>query len=390
MVLISSLVHPPPPTHSRSLAPPFPFASRCNPALVFIGSLSGSRACLEASRILHGRLLRCVLQCSTFVFDATPLAALLNRFGTDTQSVDMEMPGALIQCLQTLVYDVPVMGLCSPLQHFGVLLTVPGEGGGRNEERTGVPGRPGKGGGMRVPEAACRPRVHLRGRQQSPAAAPTHTYLCGLVWQLWWSGHRGVQGVAVGQGAVEWHHRNRGGSGNRTSRWQSFSRALLERPLSVGDAVYQDKVAVWGRRWRGRQTEDGVHQGTRVPRQTHSVVQGGGGGAALLLLGKTLFWALMAFGLRTHHPRVPANRVGSLVKSTPKRDQGHIPRLLRGYWRSTPQGMMLDVGPLVKSSPCGFGPSSDPCDVQYKYAPTPRRGFCRDPPDPPNPLRPPT
>lgn len=91
-------------------------------ALMFVSSLSASYGRLRASRTLHQDMVTSVLQARvTAFYDATPLGRILNRFSTDMEEADTNLPnalGACVTCFAMLLASVAAIAIAT----YGVCL----------------------------------------------------------------------------------------------------------------------------------------------------------------------------------------------------------------------------------------------------------------------------
>ncbi|PKY06331.1 ATP-dependent bile acid permease [Aspergillus campestris IBT 28561] len=72
---------------------------------------------LQASKIIHSRLLRAVMHAKFKFFDSTPLGQLMNRFSKDIESVDQDVaPVAIgmIHCLASVIMIVVLISVITP------------------------------------------------------------------------------------------------------------------------------------------------------------------------------------------------------------------------------------------------------------------------------------
>ena len=72
---------------------------------------------LNASRIIHTRLLNSVLRAKFKFFDSTPLGQIMNRFSKDLQAVDQDLTpvaAGVMQCLFTIITIVILISVITP------------------------------------------------------------------------------------------------------------------------------------------------------------------------------------------------------------------------------------------------------------------------------------
>ncbi|XP_061766165.1 canalicular multispecific organic anion transporter 1 [Nerophis ophidion] len=84
---------------------------------VFLGTLVLVKASLEASRILHSRLLNNLLRVPMLFFDTTPIGRVVNRFAKDIFTVDEVIPQsfrAWLMCLLGVLGTLFVICLATP------------------------------------------------------------------------------------------------------------------------------------------------------------------------------------------------------------------------------------------------------------------------------------
>ncbi|XP_072247113.1 ATP-binding cassette sub-family C member 2 isoform X2 [Leuresthes tenuis] len=86
--------------------------------LVFLGTFLFAKASVDASRILHSRLLHNILRVPMTFFDTTPSGRIVNRFAKDIFSVDEAIPQsfrAWITCLLSVLSTLLVICLATPI-----------------------------------------------------------------------------------------------------------------------------------------------------------------------------------------------------------------------------------------------------------------------------------
>ena len=77
----------------------------------------GLYACRRTSRVQHKRLLHNVLAAGMTFFDTTPTGRLLNRFGSDVESMDRHLPWTLLhmlKCVFGIVGSIVMLGIAIP------------------------------------------------------------------------------------------------------------------------------------------------------------------------------------------------------------------------------------------------------------------------------------
>ncbi|XP_023182733.1 canalicular multispecific organic anion transporter 1-like isoform X1 [Xiphophorus maculatus] len=93
--------------------------------LVFIGTLLLANASVNASRILHSRLLNNILRVPMLFFDTTPIGRVVNRFAKDIFTVDEAIPQSFrswILCLLGVLGTLFVICLATP---FFTIIIIP-------------------------------------------------------------------------------------------------------------------------------------------------------------------------------------------------------------------------------------------------------------------------
>lgn len=86
--------------------------------LVFLGTLLLANASINASRILHSRLLHNIMRVPMLFFDTTPTGRVVNRFAKDIFTVDETIPASLrswILCLLGVLGTLFVICLATPI-----------------------------------------------------------------------------------------------------------------------------------------------------------------------------------------------------------------------------------------------------------------------------------
>lgn len=92
---------------------------------VFIGTLLLANASVDASRILHSRLLHNILRVPMIFFDTTPIGRVVNRFAKDIFTVDEAIPQSFrswLLCLLGVVGTLFVICLATP---FFTIIIIP-------------------------------------------------------------------------------------------------------------------------------------------------------------------------------------------------------------------------------------------------------------------------
>uniref|UniRef100_A0A8C2XRX4 Uncharacterized protein n=1 Tax=Cyclopterus lumpus TaxID=8103 RepID=A0A8C2XRX4_CYCLU len=92
---------------------------------VFIGTLLLANASVDASRILHSRLLNNILRVPMIFFDTTPIGRVVNRFAKDIFTVDEAIPQSFrswLLCLLGVVGTLFVICLATP---FFTIIIIP-------------------------------------------------------------------------------------------------------------------------------------------------------------------------------------------------------------------------------------------------------------------------
>ncbi|KAM4591513.1 ATP-binding cassette sub-family C member 2 [Odontesthes bonariensis] len=92
---------------------------------VFLGTFIFAKASIDASRILHSRLLNNILRVPMVFFDTTPIGRIVNRFAKDIFSVDEAIPMSLrswIMCLLGVLSTLVVICLATP---FFIVIIIP-------------------------------------------------------------------------------------------------------------------------------------------------------------------------------------------------------------------------------------------------------------------------
>ncbi|XP_068424094.1 ATP-binding cassette sub-family C member 2 [Clinocottus analis] len=92
---------------------------------VFIGTLLLANASIDASRILHSRLLNNILRVPMIFFDTTPIGRVVNRFAKDIFTVDEAIPQSFrswLLCLLGVLGTLFVICLATP---FFTIIIIP-------------------------------------------------------------------------------------------------------------------------------------------------------------------------------------------------------------------------------------------------------------------------
>ncbi|KAM6997810.1 ATP-binding cassette sub-family C member 2 isoform 2-T2 [Tautogolabrus adspersus] len=92
---------------------------------VFLGTLLLANASVNASRILHSRLLNNILRVPMFFFDTTPIGRVVNRFAKDIFTVDEAIPQSFrswLMCLLGVLGTLFVICLATP---FFTIIIIP-------------------------------------------------------------------------------------------------------------------------------------------------------------------------------------------------------------------------------------------------------------------------
>ncbi|KAM4729257.1 ATP-binding cassette sub-family C member 2 [Anableps anableps] len=93
--------------------------------LVFLGTLLLANASIDASQILHSRLLNNILRVPMLFFDTTPIGRVVNRFAKDIFTVDEAIPQSFrswILCLLGVLGTLFVICLATP---FFTIIIIP-------------------------------------------------------------------------------------------------------------------------------------------------------------------------------------------------------------------------------------------------------------------------
>ncbi|XP_072339969.1 ATP-binding cassette sub-family C member 3 isoform X3 [Scyliorhinus torazame] len=80
---------------------------------------------LKASRLIHGNMLDHVFCCSLSFFESTPTGRLLNRFGKDMDTIDVNIPENIDVWIRCLLYTLVVLLICCSLSPAFLLVIVP-------------------------------------------------------------------------------------------------------------------------------------------------------------------------------------------------------------------------------------------------------------------------
>ncbi|XP_060700648.1 ATP-binding cassette sub-family C member 3 isoform X5 [Hemiscyllium ocellatum] len=80
---------------------------------------------LKASRLIHLHILEHVLCCSLSFFESTPSGRILNRFGKDMDTIDVNIPENIDIWIRCLLYTLAVLLICCALSPAFLLVTVP-------------------------------------------------------------------------------------------------------------------------------------------------------------------------------------------------------------------------------------------------------------------------
>ncbi|XP_037541476.1 canalicular multispecific organic anion transporter 1, partial [Nematolebias whitei] len=94
-------------------------------ALVFLGTLIFAKASVNASQILHSRLLNNILRVPMLFFDTTPIGRVVNRFAKDIFTIDEAIPQSFrswLLCLLGVLGTLFVICLATP---FFTIIIVP-------------------------------------------------------------------------------------------------------------------------------------------------------------------------------------------------------------------------------------------------------------------------
>ncbi|XP_019222150.1 canalicular multispecific organic anion transporter 1 [Oreochromis niloticus] len=92
---------------------------------VFLGTLLLANASINASRILHSRLLNNILRVPMVFFDTTPIGRVINRFAKDIFTIDEAIPTnlrACLLCLMSVLGTIFVICLATP---FFAIVIIP-------------------------------------------------------------------------------------------------------------------------------------------------------------------------------------------------------------------------------------------------------------------------
>uniref|UniRef100_UPI0037E8D390 ATP-binding cassette sub-family C member 2 n=1 Tax=Semicossyphus pulcher TaxID=241346 RepID=UPI0037E8D390 len=92
---------------------------------VFLGTLLLANASIDASRILHSRLLNNILRVPMLFFDTTPIGRVVNRFAKDIFTVDEAIPQSFrswLMCLLGVLGTLFVICLATP---FFTIIIIP-------------------------------------------------------------------------------------------------------------------------------------------------------------------------------------------------------------------------------------------------------------------------
>uniref|UniRef100_A0A3P8P981 ATP-binding cassette, sub-family C (CFTR/MRP), member 2 n=1 Tax=Astatotilapia calliptera TaxID=8154 RepID=A0A3P8P981_ASTCA len=90
---------------------------------VFFGTLLLANASIDASRILHSRLLNNILRVPMVFFDTTPIGRVINRFAKDIFTIDEAIPASLRSCLLCLMSVLgTVFVICMATPFFAIVI----------------------------------------------------------------------------------------------------------------------------------------------------------------------------------------------------------------------------------------------------------------------------
>ncbi|XP_063347090.1 ATP-binding cassette sub-family C member 2-like isoform X2 [Pelmatolapia mariae] len=90
---------------------------------VFLGTLLLANASIDASRILHSRLLNNILRVPMVFFDTTPIGRVINRFAKDIFTIDEAIPASLRSCLLCLMSVLgTVFVICLATPFFAIVI----------------------------------------------------------------------------------------------------------------------------------------------------------------------------------------------------------------------------------------------------------------------------
>ncbi|XP_039477578.1 canalicular multispecific organic anion transporter 1-like isoform X2 [Oreochromis aureus] len=90
---------------------------------VFLGTLLLANASINASRILHSRLLNNILRVPMVFFDTTPIGRVINRFAKDIFTIDEAIPASLRSCLLCLMSVLgTVFVICLVTPFFAIVI----------------------------------------------------------------------------------------------------------------------------------------------------------------------------------------------------------------------------------------------------------------------------
>ncbi|XP_039477391.1 canalicular multispecific organic anion transporter 1-like isoform X2 [Oreochromis aureus] len=90
---------------------------------VFLGTLLLANASINASRILHSRLLNNILRVPMVFFDTTPIGRVINRFAKDIFTIDEAIPTNLRACLLCLLGVLgTIFVICLATPFFAIVI----------------------------------------------------------------------------------------------------------------------------------------------------------------------------------------------------------------------------------------------------------------------------
>uniref|UniRef100_A0A3P9ASD7 Canalicular multispecific organic anion transporter 1 n=1 Tax=Maylandia zebra TaxID=106582 RepID=A0A3P9ASD7_9CICH len=90
---------------------------------VFFGTLLLANASIDASRILHSRLLNNILRVPMVFFDTSPIGRVINRFAKDIFTIDEAIPASLRSCLLCLMSVLgTVFVICMATPFFAIVI----------------------------------------------------------------------------------------------------------------------------------------------------------------------------------------------------------------------------------------------------------------------------